>query len=92
LIKEECGEARVALVLDLIVGEMEFDTSKIGKVKDLQTGGYMLAAENEGYNFAKEAGLRKEKGLVHRVIHPLFDKNKEELREHDSDITKEAGG
>jgi hypothetical protein len=33
LIKEERGEARVALV-DLIVGEIEFDTSKIGKVDD----------------------------------------------------------
>jgi hypothetical protein len=35
LVEEERGEADVALV-DLIVGEMEFDTSKIGKVEDLE--------------------------------------------------------
>jgi hypothetical protein len=60
-------------VVDLIVGEMEFDTSRIGKVDGPQTGGYMLTAENEGYNLAKEERLRKENKLVHRVIHPLFD-------------------
>jgi hypothetical protein len=46
LVEDERGEAGVALV-DLIVGEMEFDTSKIGKVEDPRTGGYMLTAENE---------------------------------------------
>jgi carbamoylphosphate synthase small subunit len=76
--------------VDLIVGEMEFDTSKIGKIEDPRTGGYMLTAENEGYNSAKEDRLRKENELVHRVIHPLFDKTEEQLREHDSNILKEA--
>jgi hypothetical protein len=55
------------------LGEMEFDTSKIGKVEDPRTGGYMLTAENEGYNLAKEERLRKENELVHRVMHPLFN-------------------
>jgi hypothetical protein len=55
LVEDKRGEAGVALV-DLIVGEMEFDTSKIGKVEDPRTGGYMLTAENEGYNSAKERG------------------------------------
>jgi hypothetical protein len=59
LVEDERGEAGVALV-DLIVGEMEFDTSKIGKVEDPRTGGYMLTAENEGYNSAK--GREAEKG------------------------------
>jgi hypothetical protein len=78
-------------LVDLIVGEMEFDTSKIGKVEDPQTGGYMLTAENEGYNSAKEERLRKENELVHRVmLHPLFDKNEEQLREHDSKVSKET--
>jgi hypothetical protein len=89
LVEEERGEAGVALV-DSIVGEMEFDTSKIGKVGDPQTGGYMLAAENEGYNLAKEERPRKENKLVHRVMHPLFDKNEEQLREHDSKVSKET--
>jgi hypothetical protein len=62
LIKEERGEAGVALV-DLIVGEMEFDTSKIGKVDDPRAGGYMLTAENEGCNLEKEDRLRKEDEL-----------------------------
>ena len=62
LIKEERGEAGVALV-DLIVGEMEFDTSKIGKVDDPRAKGYMLTAENEGCNSAKEDRLRKEDEL-----------------------------
>jgi carbamoylphosphate synthase small subunit len=75
--------------VDLIVGEMEFSTSKIGKVEDPQTGGYILTAENEGYNLAKEERLRKENKLVHRVMHPLFDKNEEQLREHDSKVSKE---
>jgi hypothetical protein len=50
----------------------------------------MLTAENEGYNLAKEERLGKEDKLVHRVIHPLFDKTKEQLREYDSKISKEA--
>jgi hypothetical protein len=87
LVEDERGEAGVALV-DLIVGEMEFNTSKIGKVEDPQTGGYMLTAENEGYNLAKEERPRKENELVHRVMHPLFDKNEEQLREHDSKVSK----
>jgi hypothetical protein len=62
LIKEERGEAGVALV-DSIVGEMEFDTSKIGKVDDPRAGGYMLTAENEGCNLEKEDRLRKEDEL-----------------------------
>jgi hypothetical protein len=75
LVEDERGEAGVALV-NFIVGEMEFDTSKIGKVEDPQTGGYMLTAENEGYNSAKEERPRKENKLVHRVMHPaLFNKN-----------------
>jgi hypothetical protein len=75
LVEDERGEAGVALV-NFIVGEMEFDTSKIGKVEDPQTGGYMLTAENEGYNLAKEERPRKENKLVHRVMHPaLFNKN-----------------
>ena len=41
------SQAGVAFV-DLIVEEMEFDTSKVGKVEDPRTGGYMLTAENEG--------------------------------------------
>jgi hypothetical protein len=53
LVEDERGEAGVVLV-DLIVGEMEFDTSQIGKVEDPPTGGYMLTAENEGYNLANE--------------------------------------
>jgi hypothetical protein len=89
LVEDERGEACVALVA-LIVGEMEFDTSKIGKVEDPGTGGYMLTAENEGYNLAKEERLRKENKLVHRVMHPLFDKNEEQLREHDSKVSKET--
>jgi pyruvate/2-oxoacid:ferredoxin oxidoreductase alpha subunit len=76
--------------VDLIVGEMEFDTSKIGKVEDPRTGGYMLTAENEGYNPAKEERLRKENELVHRVIHPFFNRSKEQLREHDSKVSKET--
>jgi carbamoylphosphate synthase small subunit len=83
LVEDERREAGVALV-DLIVGETEFNTSKIGKVEDPQTGGYMLTAENEGYNSEKEERLRKENELVHRVMHPLFDKNEEQLREHDN--------
>jgi hypothetical protein len=71
-------------------GKGEFNTPKIGKVEDPQTGDYMLTAENEGYNLAKEVRLRKENELVHRVIHPLFDKTEEQLREHDSNILKEA--
>jgi hypothetical protein len=47
LIQQERGDAGIALV-DLIVGEIEFDTSKIEKVEDPRTGGYMLTAENEG--------------------------------------------
>ena len=62
MIKEERREAGVALV-DLILGEMEFDTSKIGKVDDPQAGGYLLTAENEGCNAAKEDRLRKEDEL-----------------------------
>jgi uncharacterized protein (DUF2336 family) len=89
LIQEERGKTGVALV-DLIVGEIEFDTSKIGMAEDAQTGGYMLTAEKEGYNSAKEDRLRKENELVHRVIHPLFDKTEEQLREHDSNTLKEA--
>jgi pyruvate/2-oxoacid:ferredoxin oxidoreductase alpha subunit len=89
LLHDERGEAGVALV-DLIVGEMEFDTSKIGKVEDPRTGGYMLTAENEGYNLAKEERLRKENELVHRVMQPLFDKNKEQVREHGSKVSKET--
>ncbi len=75
MVEDERGEAGVALV-DLIVGEMEFDTSKIGKVEDPQTGGYMLTAENEGYNSAKEERLRKENELAHRVTHPLSIKRR----------------
>jgi hypothetical protein len=50
----------------------------------------MLTAENEGYNSAKEERLRKENKLVHRVMHPLFNKNEEQLREHDSKVSKET--
>jgi hypothetical protein len=50
----------------------------------------MLIAENEGYNLAKVDRLRKENELVHRVIHPLFNKTEEQLREHASKISKEA--
>jgi hypothetical protein len=89
LVEDERGEAGVALV-DLIVGEMEFDTSKIGKVENPQTGGYMLTAENEGYNSAKKERLRKENKLVHRVMHPFFDKKEEQLKEHDSKVSKET--
>jgi hypothetical protein len=89
LVEDERGEAGVALV-DVIVGEIEFNTSKIGNVEDPRTGGYMLTAENEGYNSAKEERLRKENELVHRVMHPSFDKNKEQLREHDSKVSKET--
>jgi hypothetical protein len=89
LVEDERGEAGVALV-DLIVGEMEFDASQIGKVGDPRTGGYMLTAENEGYNSAKEERLRKENELVHRVMHPLFDKNEEQLRENDSKVSRET--
>jgi hypothetical protein len=87
--EEKRGEAGVALV-DLIVGEMEVDTSKIGKVEDPRRGDDMLAAENEGYNSAKEERLRKENELVHRVMHPLFEKNEEQLREHNSKVSKET--
>jgi hypothetical protein len=67
LIKKECGEAAVALV-DLIVGEIEFNVSKIErKVDSPRAGGHMLTAENEGYILAKEERLRKEDELVHRV-------------------------
>jgi hypothetical protein len=76
--------------VDLIVGDMEFDTSRIGKIEDPRTGGYMLTAENEGYNSAKEEIIRKENELVHRVVHPLFDKTEEQPTEHNSKITKEA--
>jgi hypothetical protein len=69
---------------------MEFDTSQIGKVEDPRTGGYMLTAENEGYNSEKEERMRKENELVHRVMHPLFDKNEEQLREHDSKVSRET--
>jgi hypothetical protein len=89
LIKEEHREAGVALV-DSIVGEMELDMSEIEKEEDPGMGGYMLTAEHEGYILTKEERLRKEHELVHRVIHPLFDKTKEQPREHDSKISKEA--
>ena len=62
MVEDERGEAGVALV-DLIVGEMEFNTSKIGKVDDPQAGGYMLTAENEGCDLEKEDRLRKEDEL-----------------------------
>jgi tyrosyl-tRNA synthetase len=88
LVEDERGEAGVALV-DLIVGEMEFDTSQIGKVEDPRRGGYMLTAENEGCNSAKEEWLRKENKLVHRVMHPLSDKNEEQLREHNGKVSRE---
>jgi hypothetical protein len=64
LVEDKHGESGAALV-DLIAGEMEFNTSKIGKVEDPRTGGYMLTAENEGYNLAKEVSPRKENKLVH---------------------------
>jgi hypothetical protein len=89
LVEDERGEFGVALVY-LIVEEMEFDTSQIGKVEDPRTGGYMLTAENEGYNSAKEERLRKEKEMVHRVMHPFFDKNEEQLREHNSKVSRET--
>jgi hypothetical protein len=79
----------VALV-DLIVGDMEFDTSKVEKLENTRNGGYMLTTENEGYDSAKEERLRKENTLVHRGIHPLFDKTEEQLREHDNKIAKES--
>jgi hypothetical protein len=75
LVEDERGEAGVAL-MDLIVAEMEFDTSTIGKVEDPRTGGYMLTAENEGYNLAKEERLRKENELVHWVMHPFLIKTR----------------
>jgi hypothetical protein len=51
----------------------------------------MLTAENEGYNLAKEERPRKANKLVHRVMHPaLFDKSKEQLREHGSTVSKET--
>jgi hypothetical protein len=34
--------------------------------------------------------MRKENKLEHRVIHPLFEKTEEQLREHDSNLLKEA--
>ena len=89
MVEDGRGEAGVALV-DLIVGEMEFDTSKIGKIEDPRTGDYMLTAENEEYNSAKEERLRKEKEMVHRVMHPFFDKNEEQLREHNSKVSRET--
>jgi hypothetical protein len=52
--------------------------------------GYMLTAENEGYNSAKEERVRKENELVHRVMHSLFHKIEEQLREHDSKVSKET--
>jgi hypothetical protein len=39
---------------------------------------------------AKKDRMRKENKLVPRVIHPLFKKSKEQLREHDSNLSKEA--
>jgi hypothetical protein len=45
LIKEERGKAMVSLV-DLIVGDVEFNTSKVGKVKDPKAGCYMITADN----------------------------------------------
>jgi hypothetical protein len=71
---------------------MEFDTSQIGKVEDPRTCGYMLTAENEGYNSAKGERLRKGNNLVHRVMHPLFDKNREQLIEHDSKVSMQTEG
>jgi hypothetical protein len=50
----------------------------------------MLTAENEGCNLAKEERLRKENKLIHRVMHPLFDINEEQLREHKSKVSKET--
>ena len=58
-------------------------------MEDPQRGGYMLTAENEGCNSAKEERLRKENELVHRVMHPLFDKDEEQLRERDSKVARE---
>jgi hypothetical protein len=93
LIEEEQGKSKVSL-LDLIVGKAEFDTSKAGKVQDPRAGGYMLTADNESakekYNLAKEDRMRKENELEHRVIHPLFEKTEEQLREHDSNLSKQA--
>jgi hypothetical protein len=91
LIKEERGKATVSLV-DLIVGDIEFKKSKVGKVKDPKAGSYMLTADNaeqtrNAYKKAKEDRLRQEKELVHRELHPLFHKE-EELREHDTKISK----
>ncbi len=52
-------------LVDLIVGDMEFDTSKVEKLENTRSGGYMLTTENEGYDSAKEERLRKENTLVH---------------------------
>ena len=35
-------------MVDLIVGDMEFDTSKVEKLENTRNGGYMLTTENEG--------------------------------------------
>jgi hypothetical protein len=52
----------------------------------------MLIAANEPtknvYKKAKEERLRQEKPMVHRGLHPLFHKTREELREYDENIYK----
>ena len=93
---EERGKARKSLV-DLIVGEFEFDTNKVDKITNPKAGGYMIAADNveTKYDFikAKENRLREEKELlVHRELHPLFHKTEEELRNYyDTKMAKRGG-
>ena len=57
-------------VVDLIVGDMEFDTSKVEKLENTRNVGYMLTTENEGYDTEKVERQRKENTLDHRGIHP----------------------
>ena len=77
-----------------MVGEFEFDTSKVDKSKNPRKGGYMITSDNvetkHAYKKAKELRIKEEKQIVHRVLHPLFHKTEEELREHDTKMAKEA--
>ena len=76
------------------MGEFGFDTSKTERNKNPRIGGYMITPKNaerkNAFKKAKEKRIKEEKELVHRELHPLFQKTDEELRAYGDKVTKEA--
>ena len=72
------------------MGEFEFDTSKTERNKNPRIGGYMITVENaerkNAFKKARETRIKEENELVHREMHPLFQKTDEELREYDAKV------